>query len=300
MALELNTLITELPLFRRGKVRDTYDLGDNLLMVASDRVSAFDVVLPQVVPDKGRILTAMSVFWFNLTRELVPNHLVSTDIKDLPEEVQHRAEELDGRFMIVRKAERVDIECVVRGYLAGSGWVEYKDRGTVCGDGLPPGLIESCRLDKPIFTPAAKNDIGHDENISVAEMESRVGASLTRRLANASLALYSFAERYARERDIIIADTKFEFGFVDGELTVIDEMFTPDSSRFWDVNIYEPGRPQESLDKQPLRDWLIETGWDRNPPPPSLPPDVVEATRNRYQTAYNRLVEKEQIASGNE
>lgn len=300
MAIEQDSIIHELPLFRRGKVRDTYDLGDNLLMVASDRVSAFDVVLPELVPGKGKILTAMSVYWFNLTRDLVPNHLVSTDVNDLPAEIKHRANELDGRFMIVRKAERVDIECVVRGYLAGSGWVEYRDRGTVCGEELQPGLIESCRLDKPIFTPAAKNDVGHDQNISVAEMESRVGAPLTRRLANASLALYSFAERYARERDIIIADTKFEFGFVDGELTVIDEMFTPDSSRFWDVATYEPGRPQESLDKQPLRDWLTDIGWDRNPPPPSLPPDVVEATRNRYQTAYDRLVEKELIASGNE
>jgi phosphoribosylaminoimidazole-succinocarboxamide synthase len=295
-----DTLIPELPLFRRGKVRDTYDLGDTLLMVASDRVSAFDVVLPELVPGKGKILTAMSVFWFNMTRELVPNHLVSTDVKDLPASIQHRAEELDGRFMIVRKAERIDIECVVRGYLSGSGWVEYREHGTVCGDTLPPGICESGRLDKPIFTPAAKNDTGHDENISIAEMESRIGASLTRRLANASLALYSFAERYARERDIIIADTKFEFGFVDGELTVIDEMFTPDSSRFWDVNTYEPGRPQASLDKQPLRDWLTEIGWDRNPPPPSLPEEVVEATRMRYQTAYDRLVDKELIASGNE
>lgn len=283
-------LIPELPLFRRGKVRDTYDLGDELLMVASDRVSAFDVVLPQPVPDKGKILTQMSTFWFNLTRELVPNHLISTDAADLPEVIQHRAADLAGRFMIVRKAERIDIECVVRGYLAGSGWAEYKEHGTVCGDHLPAGLIESSRLDKPIFTPAAKNDTGHDENISIATMKSMVGARLTDRLANTSLALYGFAERFARERGIIIADTKFEFGFIDGALTVIDEMFTPDSSRFWDVNDYTPGRAQDSLDKQPLRDWLIESGWDRNPPPPDLPDDVVAATANRYQTAYERII----------
>ena len=285
-----NLVINELKLFRQGKVRDTYDLGDHLLMVASDRVSAFDVVLPQPVPEKGRILTQMSTFWFNLTRELVPNHLVSTDPADLPPEISHRAEDLDGRFMIVKKAERVDIECVVRGYLAGSGWVEYQDSGTVCGDPLPVGLVESSRLDKPIFTPAAKNDSGHDENISVAAMKSMVGSELTERLANTSLALYGFAERYARDRGIIIADTKFEFGFVDGQLIVIDEMFTPDSSRFWDVSLYAPGRAQDSFDKQPLRDWLIESGWDRNPPAPQLPPEVVEATSHRYRTAYERLI----------
>lgn len=282
--------INELPLFRRGKVRDTYDLGDTLLMVATDRVSAFDVVLPQIVPNKGRILTQMSTFWFNLTRDLVPNHLVSTDVSDLPAEIRHRSDELDRRFMIVQKAERIDIECVVRGYLAGSGWAEYSATGTVCDERLPAGLIESSRLDKPIFTPAAKNDTGHDENISVSRMKELVGSALTEQLANTSLALYGFAERYARDRGIIIADTKFEFGFIDGTLTVIDEMFTPDSSRFWDVELYEPGRPQDSFDKQPLRDWLIESGWDRNPPPPQLPADVVEATALRYQTAYDRLI----------
>ena len=288
---ELN--IDVLPLFRRGKVRDTYDLGDTLLMVASDRVSAFDVVLPQPVPNKGQILTQMSAFWFNLTRDLVPNHLITSEIADLPANIRHLAAELDGRFMIVKKAERVDIECVVRGYLAGSGWAEYKESGTVCGDPLPAGLIESSRLDKPIFTPAAKNDNGHDENISIATMESMVGKDLTKQLANTSLALYGFAERYARDRGIIIADTKFEFGFVDGELIVIDEMFTPDSSRFWDVQLYQPGRSQDSFDKQPLRDWLIEIGWDRNPPPPELPADVVQATADRYRTAFERLTEME-------
>jgi phosphoribosylaminoimidazole-succinocarboxamide synthase len=284
-----NLIIEDLPLYRRGKVRDTYDLGDTLLMVASDRVSAFDVVLPQAVPDKGRVLTRMSAFWFELTRDMVANHLVSTDVNDLPDQVAHMASDLDGRFMIVRKAERINVECVVRGYLAGSGWVEYQQSGTVCGDPLPDGLIESSRLDKPIFTPAAKNDTGHDENISVATMESMIGSELTRELANTSLALYGFAERYARERRMIIADTKFEFGFVNGELVVIDEIFTPDSSRFWDMDDYEPGRAQDSFDKQPLRDWLIEIGWDRNPPAPDLPPEVVAATARRYRTAFERI-----------
>jgi phosphoribosylaminoimidazole-succinocarboxamide synthase len=284
-------IIEELPLFRRGKVRDTYDLGDALLMVATDRVSAFDVVLPQPVPDKGRILTMMSTFWFELTRDLVPNHLITTDAADLPENLDRYREYLDGRFMIVKKAERVDIECVVRGYLAGSGWAEYREHGTVCGDPLPPGLIESSRLPTPIFTPAAKADTGHDENISIAEMKSRIGSELTDRLANTSLTLYGFAERFARHRGIIIADTKFEFGFVDGTLILIDEIFTPDSSRFWDVNLYEPGRSQDSFDKQPLRDWLIESGWDRNPPAPSLPSEIVEETAARYRTAYERLTD---------
>lgn len=279
-----------LPLFRRGKVRDTYDLGDSLLMVATDRVSAFDVVLPQPIPGKGRVLTTMSAFWFNLTADMTPNHLISTDVADLPESVAAHREQLEDRFMIVKKAERIDIECVVRGYLAGSGWAEYREHGTVCGERLPGGMLESGRIDKPIFTPAIKADSGHDENIPVDRMRDIVGSNLTDRLANVSLALYGFAERYARDRGIIIADTKFEFGFIDGELTLIDEVLTPDSSRFWDVEQYEAGRSQDSLDKQPLRDWLVQTGWDRNPPAPELPPEIVAEIAARYQTAYDRLV----------
>ncbi|CAN5165443.1 phosphoribosylaminoimidazolesuccinocarboxamide synthase [soil metagenome] len=294
MTTYLQELLLEgLPLFRRGKVRDTYDLGDNLLMVATDRVSAFDVVLSEPVPNKGAILTGMSTFWFELTRDLTPNHVVSTDVCDLPEIATPFRNALDRRFMIVKKAERIDIECVVRGYLAGSGWAEYKQDGAVCEEPLPAGLVESSRLDKPIFTPAAKNDSGHDENISIARMEAAVGKELTDQLKNASLALYGFAERYARKRGIIIADTKFEFGFINGQLTIIDEMLTPDSSRFWDVNLYEAGRPQDSFDKQPLRDWLMETGWDRNPPAPSLPASVIQATADRYRTAFERLTEME-------
>lgn len=294
MTTAIGEIVLEgLPLFRRGKVRDTYDLGDSLLMVATDRVSAFDVVLPQPVPEKGRILTRMSSFWFDLTRDMTPNHVLSTDVNDLPAAATPYRDELAGRFMIVRKAHRIDIECVVRGYLAGSAWTEYREHGTVCGDPLPRGLVESSRLDKPIFTPAAKADSGHDENISIDQMKATIGVNLTDQLANTSLALYGFAERYARERGIIVADTKFEFGFVDDELTVIDEMFTPDSSRFWDVDRYEPGRSQDSFDKQPLRDWLTEIGWDLNPPAPSLPPEIVRATADRYQTAYDRLVGNE-------
>jgi phosphoribosylaminoimidazole-succinocarboxamide synthase len=281
--------IDALPLFRRGKVRDTWDLGDMLLMVASDRLSAFDVILPDPVPDKGRVLTQLSAFWFRHTEGLVPNHLVSTDVADLPASIAPLARELEDRFMIVRKARRVDIECVARGYLAGSAWVEYRDRGTVCGQELPAGLAQSAQLPTPIFTPAMKNDTGHDENISVESMRGLVGDELTSELQRLSLLLYQAAAAHALERGVIIADTKFEFGWIDGELRVIDELLTPDSSRFWDVDNYEPGRAQDSYDKQPVRDWLLAAGWDRNPPAPSLPAEVIEQTAARYRTAFERL-----------
>ncbi len=281
--------IPSLRRFRKGKVRDTYELGDRLLMVASDRVSAFDVILPDAIPDKGRVLTMLSAWWFRQTDAIVPNHLLSTDVDDLPEEVQAYREVLRDRFMLVRKAERIDIECVVRGYLAGSGWAEYQRTQTVCGEALPAGLVQSDKLPAPIFTPAAKVDDGHDENITFAEVERRVGADVARRLREASLALYTFAERKARRQGILIADTKFEFGLVDRQLTVIDEMLTPDSSRFWDAAIYEPGRAQDSLDKQPIRDWLEASGWGKTPPAPPLPAEVIEATSRRYRTAFERL-----------
>lgn len=281
--------IPSLRRFRKGKVRDTYELGDRLLMVASDRVSAFDVILPDAIPDKGRVLTMLSAWWFRQTDAIVPNHLLSTDVDDLPEEVQAYREVLRDRFMLVRKAERIDIECVVRGYLAGSGWAEYQRTQTVCGEALPAGLVQSDKLPAPIFTPAAKVDDGHDENITFAEVERRVGADVARRLREASLALYTFAERKARGQGILIADTKFEFGLVDRQLTVIDEMLTPDSSRFWDAAIYEPGRAQDSLDKQPIRDWLEASGWGKTPPAPPLPAEVIEATSRRYRTAFERL-----------
>jgi phosphoribosylaminoimidazole-succinocarboxamide synthase len=278
--------ISGLRRFRRGKVRDIYDLGDRLMMMASDRMSAFDVVLPDAIPNKGAVLTQLSRFWFDRTGDVVPNHLISTDVDDLPEEVAAAREVLRNRFMIVKKAERIDIECVVRGYLAGSGWSEYRKSGTVCGEKLPDGLTESARLPEPIFTPAAKVDEGHDENISYAKMKQLIGGDLAEKLKAASMRLYAHAEEHARSRGIIIADTKFEFGLIDGELIVIDEVLTPDSSRFWEAAQYEPGRSQASFDKQPLRDWLEASGWDKNPPGPPLPPEIIDETAARYRKAY--------------
>lgn len=281
--------IREFPIFRRGKVRDTWDLGDNLLMVASDRISAFDVILPEPVPDKGRVLTSLSSFWFKRTSAIVPNHLVSSDVADLPAPIQHHAERLRGRFMLVRKAERVDIECVVRGYLSGSAWVEYQKYGTVCGEPLPQGLVESARLAEPLFTPATKADSGHDENISIAQMRELMGSNLTDELIDFSIALYRAGAAHASDCGLIVADTKFEFGLIDGRMHVIDEMLTPDSSRFWDAASYAPGRSQESFDKQPVRDWLSATGWDKRPPAPNLPAEVIAQTARRYREAFRRL-----------
>jgi phosphoribosylaminoimidazole-succinocarboxamide synthase len=294
-AAVVEALIPGLPLFRRGKVRDTFRVshpdGDRLLLVASDRLSAFDVVLPTPIPGKGILLTQLSAFWFNTTRHIVPNHLLSTDVADFPPAAQAMADQLAGRTMLTRLAERIDIECVVRGYLAGTGWADYRRTGAVCGHALPPGLRESERLPEPLFTPAGKNDTGHDENISVAEMERRVGVDLTRRLADLSRQLYDFAAAHALARGIIIADTKFEFGLLDGAVILIDEALTPDSSRFWEADQYAPGRAQPSLDKQFVRDWLNASGWNKEPPGPELPPDVVEGTLARYRSAVERLTQ---------
>lgn len=280
--------LIDLPLFRRGKVRDTYDLGDRLLMVASDRLSAFDVILPTPIPGKGVVLTHLSRFWFNLTRHIVPNHFTPTPIRDVIPGIAADSD-LSGRSMIVRKAERIDIECVVRGFLAGSGWAEYRQSGTLAGETLPTGLSQGDRLDQPRFTPALKNDDGHDENVSVVTVDSLLGADLRRRIEATSLALYEFAAETAAARGLILADTKFEYGFVDGELTLIDEVFTPDSSRFWDAATYEPGRDQASFDKQFVRDWLMVSGWNREPPGPILPPEIVAGTIDRYRVAFERL-----------
>jgi len=289
----VETAIPGLALFRRGKVRDTFRVphpdGDRLLMVASDRLSAFDVIMPTPIPGKGVLLTQLAAFWFRLTRHIVPNHLLSTEVADFPPEAQAQAERLAGRSMLVRMAERIDVECVVRGYLAGSGWADYRRTGAICGHALPPGLRESERLPEPLFTPASKSDVGHDENITVAEMERRLGAGLTRRLADLSRRLYEFAAAHALARGIIIADTKFEFGLVDGEVILIDEALTPDSSRFWEADQYAPGRPQPSLDKQFVRDWLTASGWNKEPPAPPLPPEIVAGTLARYRSAYERL-----------
>jgi phosphoribosylaminoimidazole-succinocarboxamide synthase len=280
------------PLFRSGKVRDTFDLGDRLLMVSSDRISAFDVIMPNGIPDKGRVLTQLSNFWFARTAGLVRNHLLATDPADYPAELQPHAELLRGRSVLVRKVERVDIECVVRGYLAGSAWVEYRRNGTVCGQPLPPGLVESAQLPEPIFTPATKAEVGHDMNISKEQMAEMVGGDLTAELERLSTLLYTSAAEYARARGIIIADTKFEFGLLDGAPILIDEALTPDSSRFWEADRYESGRPQDSLDKQPLRDWLLAQGWNREPPAPSLPTEVVERIATKYRSAYELLTGK--------
>jgi phosphoribosylaminoimidazole-succinocarboxamide synthase len=284
---ELN--IGGLERYSSGKVRDTYVVGDNLLMIATDRLSAFDVILPDGIPNKGRVLTQLSSFWFSRTGHIVDNHLVSTNVDDLPDELEQHRELLRDRFMIVRRAQRIDVECVVRGYLSGSAWVEYQESGTVCGQRLEPGLRESDRLPTPIFTPATKAESGHDENISIDRMANLVGDSTTRKAMTLSFALYEFAADFVAQRGLILADTKFEFGFIDGELYLIDEALTPDSSRYWDADSYAPGRSQDSFDKQFVRDWLIESGWDRNPPAPPLPANVVQGTAARYLEAYERI-----------
>jgi phosphoribosylaminoimidazole-succinocarboxamide synthase len=276
---------------RRGKVRDVYDLGDRVLLVSTDRISAFDWVLPTAIPDKGCVLTQIASFWFHLLAE--PNHLITTDARkmDLPAGVDMAM--LAGRSTLCRKTNVVPIECVVRGYLAGSGWKEYQQSGTVCGIKLPPGLTESARLPEPIFTPATKAATGHDENISFEQMVDVVGAELAEELRRRSLRIFHRGADYAQQRGIIIADTKFEFGVVGDQLLLIDEVMTPDSSRFWPADQYAPGRGQPSFDKQFVRDWLLSTPWDRNSPPPSLPEDVVTKTRQKYVEAYERLTDRE-------
>ena len=271
----------DLPLFSRGKVRDTYELdGDRLLMVATDRLSAFDWVLPTGIPDRGRVLNQLSMFWFERTSDFQENHLLEAG------EVGGR---IDGRSMVVRRARRLDFECVVRGYLAGSAWAEYRQSGTMAGEPLPPGLRESERLPEPLFTPATKAETGHDENITFGRMQSELGAGLAERIREASLRLYGFGRDHAEQSGLILADTKFEFGMVGDRLILIDEALTPDSSRYWDAATYQVGTAPDSFDKQFVRDWLSGSGWDRDSPPPELPPDVVEQTRRRYLTAYERL-----------
>ncbi|HVC35511.1 MAG TPA: phosphoribosylaminoimidazolesuccinocarboxamide synthase [Chloroflexota bacterium] len=278
------------PFLFRGKVRDVYDLGDHLLLVATDRISAFDVVLPTPIPDKGAVLNQLSAYWFGRTRGIVPNHLLSTDVQEYPESVRRHADQLVVRSMLARKARRIDVECVVRGYLAGSAWAEYSRQQTVCGQKLPPGLLMNDRLAEPIFTPATKAASGHDENMSVKAMASVVGSDLTREIVDVSLRIYQFAREYALTRGLILADTKLEFGILDDRLILIDELLTPDSSRYWDAELYEPGRDQPSFDKQFVRDWLESSGWNKEPPAPVLPPDVVVRTSQKYGDAYRRLV----------
>jgi phosphoribosylaminoimidazole-succinocarboxamide synthase len=293
MGLVRETLLPEVPLFRRGKVREMYDLGDGrLLMVASDRVSAFDVVMEDLIPGKGAVLTALSAFWFRKTANVVPNHFLSERLDDFPPVLRPHADVLAGRSLLVRRTERIDVECVVRGYLAGSGWAEYRRDGTVAGERLPPGLAEAQRLPEPMFTPAVKVESGHDENISRARLRELVGDDLASRLEDASLRLYRVAEAHARSRGLILADTKFEFGLLDGHLILIDELLTPDSSRYWPADQYAAGGSPPSFDKQHLRDYVERIGWNKQPPPPPLPPDVVAATAAKYQEALQRLTEE--------
>ena len=288
-------LTLDLPGIRKlksGKVREVFDLGDRLLFVATDRISAFDCVMPNGIPRKGEVLTQLSHFWFDLTESWLPNHRVAKSTDPLPTELAPFAAQLAGRSMIVCKAQPLAIECVVRGYLAGSGWKEYRSNGTVCGIKLPGGLTECSELPEPIFTPATKAETGHDENISFEQAKHIVGAGIAREARELSLKLYSFARAYALERGIIIADTKFEFGVFEGKLILIDEALTPDSSRFWPASEYAPGRNQPSFDKQFVRDYLESLNWDKRPPAPALPESVVARTQEKYQEAYRLLAGK--------
>lgn len=273
----------------QGKVRDLYDLGDKLLIVASDRISAFDYILEDEIPYKGEVLTRISLFWFDLLKDVIPNHLISSDVADLPEEFQPYKDWLAGRFMLVHKAEMFPVECIVRGYLAGSGLKEYEKFGTVCGIELPAGLVNSSKLPTPIYTPSTKAEIGdHDENVSFERTVEMLGEKDAAALRDASLKIYQTAADYAAQRGIIIADTKFEFGLVDGKLTLADEVITPDSSRFWPQDEYEPGKSQSSFDKQFVRDWL-NANWDRTGNPPHLPADIIEKTSQKYIQAYELI-----------
>jgi phosphoribosylaminoimidazole-succinocarboxamide synthase len=286
----LRTEFPDLALYARGKVRDIYNFGDRLLLVATDRISAFDVVLPTGIPGKGKVLTALSAYWFRLTEDLLPNHLITTEVDAYPQACQPYREELQGRSMLVWKTKPLPIECVVRGYLSGSGWTEYQKAGSVSGITLPPGLLESCRLDPPLFTPSTKAEQGeHDVTITFDQAVSLLGGRPAEQVRDLSLKIYERARGYALERGIIIADTKFEFGLLNGKILLIDEVLTPDSSRFWPADAYEPGRPQPSFDKQFVRDYLKSLPWAMKEPGPALPLDIVEQTRARYQEALRRL-----------
>lgn len=280
----------ELNLMTRGKVRDIYDLGDMLLMVATDRLSAFDVVMPDPIPDKGKVLTQLSIFWFDLMKSLVQNHVISADVKDYPESCKPYASILAGRSMLVKKTDPLPIECVIRGYISGSGWKSYQESGSICGITLPDGLKESDRLPEPVFTPATKAELGHhDINIDFEETVKRIGRSMADKVKALSLAIYQKGVQFADNRGIIIADTKFEFGLLGNDIILIDEVLTPDSSRFWPKDSYNPGGGQKSFDKQYVRDYLLSTHWDKNPPGPKLPEEVIKNTRNKYIEALKQL-----------
>jgi phosphoribosylaminoimidazole-succinocarboxamide synthase len=286
----VETRLEGLRLLHRGKVRDLYAVGDDLLVVATDRVSAYDCVLTPGIPDKGRVLTSLSSFWFRETQDLVPNHVVTTDVSRMPEEVRRHGAALEGRATLARRLDMLPVECVVRGYLAGSGWKDYRKTSRVSGHVLPPGLVESARLPRPLYTPSTKAAVGHDEAIDFAQTERLVGAETAAALRDLSVAVYERAAKIAAERGILVADTKFEFGRdASGRIVLADEVLTPDSSRFWDARAYAPGRSQDALDKQMIRDWLDRSGWDHSPPAPPLPPDVVAKASETYRTIHRRL-----------
>ncbi|MCX7709815.1 MAG: phosphoribosylaminoimidazolesuccinocarboxamide synthase [Clostridia bacterium] len=287
-----DTSFIDLPLFIKGKVRNVYDLGDKLLIVVTDRISAFDVVFPNLIPNKGIVLNSISEFWFNYTKDVVGNHMITTDVSEYPAGLSKFKEELQGRSMLVKKIKMVEAECIVRGYLEGSGLKEYNQTGSVCGIKLPSGLKQCEKLPEPIFTPSTKALEGHDENVSFEVLENKIGTELANKLRDTSIALYNKASKYAESKGLILADTKFEFGLVDGELVIADEMFTPDSSRFWAADEYEPGRAQKSFDKQYLREYLEAIDWDKKPPAPELPEDVIKKTEAKYIEAYERITGK--------
>jgi phosphoribosylaminoimidazole-succinocarboxamide synthase len=284
------TNFSDIKLLRRGKVRDVYDLGECLLFVATDRISAFDVIMKEPIPEKGKILNKISEFWFKNTRHIIDNHFITSKIEDFPEVCLKYAEELFDRSMLVRKCQPLPVECIVRGYIAGSGWKEYQRQGTICGIKLPTGLREFERLPEPIFTPSTKAERGHDENISPETAKILLGQDIFQRIEQASINLYNFASKYLYNRGIILADTKFEFGVIDGELILIDEALTPDSSRFWLKETYAPGIPQMNFDKQILRDYLENIGWNKQPPPPTLPNEIIQGTLEKYHTALEWIL----------
>lgn len=287
------TQLTDLKLFKRGKVRDVYEFKDKLLIISTDRISCFDVVLSTPIPYKGEVLTQLSLFWFTFTKEIVPNHLITANISEYPQELMKHKDILKGRSMLVKKAKPIPVECVVRGYLSGSAWKEYQEAQSICGIRLPPGLKESDKLPEAIFTPATKEDTGHDINVTHEFVEKKLGKDIAQRIKKISLALYNKASQYAESKGIIIADTKFEFGIYNGEIILIDEVLTPDSSRFWPKDEYFPGSSQRSFDKQFVRDYLETLGWNKKPPAPQLPEEIIKKTSEKYLQAFRMLVSKE-------
>ena len=288
-----DTSFIDKPLLAQGKVRNIYDLGDSLLLVVTDRISAFDVIFDELIPDKGRVLSSISAFWFDFTKDIIPNHVITTDVSKYPQGFDKYAAELEGRSMLVKKADMLPVECIVRGYLEGSALKEYKASGTVGGIKMPEGMVQGDKLPEPLFTPSTKEESGHDVNITYEQLIEKIGEADAKALRDASLALYKKVSEFALTKGLILADTKFEFGKIDGVLTVCDEMFTPDSSRFWDLKDYQPGRAQKSFDKQFLREWLETLDWDKTYPAPTLPQEIIDKTADKYRECYRLITGKE-------